>query len=219
MKLSKETITILKNYASISPNILFTEGSVLKTRSIQNTIFSSVTIPEVFPADFGIYDLSEFLGVLGLFSNPELEFNDKFVEITEGVTSIKYFSADKSVLTVPTKDISFPEADVTFNITSDILASINKTGSVLRVPDISFVGEDGKLQLVVLDKKNPTSNAFTIDIGETDLSFKINFKIEMLKFIPTDYTVDISSKKVARFTSKNNNLNYFVGIESDSVFG
>ena len=218
MNLSKETINILKNYSTISPNILIKEGSVLKTKSVQNTIFSSVTLHDAFPLDFGIYDLTEFLGVLTLFNNPDLEFNDKFVRISEGSTSIKYFSADPVVLKYPMQDVIFPSADVSFLLSAETLSLISKTASVLRVPDISFVGSDDILNLIVTDKKNPTSNAFEVKIGETDSSFHINFKIEMMKFINSDYQVEISSKKIAKFTASNSDLQYFVGVESDSTF-
>ena len=218
MNLSKETINILKNYSTISPNILIQEGSALKTKSVQNTIFSSVTLHDVFPLDFGIYDLTEFLGVLTLFNNPDLEFNDKFVRISEGSTSIKYFSADPVVLKYPMQDVIFPSADVSFLLSAETLSLISKTASVLRVPDISFVGSDDILNLIVTDKKNPTSNAFEVKIGETDSSFHINFKIEMMKFINSDYQVEISSKKIAKFTASNSDLQYFVGVEADSTF-
>jgi hypothetical protein len=218
MKLSKETIAILKNYSSISPNILFREGSVLKTRSVQNTILSSTTVPDVFPSEFGIYDLNEFLGVLSLFPSPDLEFADKFVRISDGATSIKYFSADPSVLSVPNKDVIFPAADIEFKLSSDTLAMINKTASVLRAPDVAFVGTDGALKLIVSDKKNNSSNAFEVNIGVTDLTFHINFKVEMFKFIQADYTVAISSKRISRFAADGSDLIYYVGVESDSTF-
>jgi len=218
MKLSKESVTILKNYSSISPNILFAEGSVLKTRSVQNTILSSITVPDVFPSEFGIYDLNEFLGVLSLFPSPDLEFSDKFVRISDGETSIKYFSADPSVLSVPKKEINFPEADIEFKLSADTLAMISKTASVLRAPDVAFVGSEGKLKLIVSDKKVDTSNAFEVNIGVTDLNFHINFKVEMFKFIQADYTVAISSKRISRFKSDSSDLVYYVGVESDSTF-
>lgn len=219
MNLSKETINILKNYSCISQNILLREGSLLQTKSVPNTIFSSTTLTDYFPMDFGIYDLSEFLGVLTLFVNPSLEFNENFVRISEGSTSIKYFAADKSVLCYPTQEIKFPEPDVSFILSAETLTLINKTSSVLKVPDVSFVGADGELKLIVTDKKNATSNAFEVNIGNTDSNFCINFKIEMLKFITNEYRVDISSKRISRFTSTNSDLLYYVGVESDSVFG
>lgn len=218
MKLSKEAIAILKNYSLISPNILLNKGSVLKTRSVQNTIHASITVPDVFPTEFGIYDLNEFLGVLSLFPNPDLEFSEKFVRISEGETSITYFSADESVLSVPTKVINFPEADIEFKLSSEILSMINKTAGVLRAPDVAFVGSEGKLKLMVSDKKVETSNSFEVNIGTTDLDFHINFKVEMFKFIQADYTVAISSKRISRFTSDSSDLVYYVGVESDSTF-
>jgi hypothetical protein len=218
MNLSKETVGILKNYSSISSNLLITAGSVLKTKSVQNTILSSVSVKEVFPLDFGIYDLNEFLGVLTLFSNPDLEFNDKYVRITEGETSIKYFAADPSVLSYPQKDIAFPSADVSFKLSAETLALIVKTSSVLRVPDVTFSGADGELKMTVADKKNATSNAFEVKIGKTDLNFNIDLKIEMMKFIPTDYEVEISSKRISKFTAVGSDLNYFIGVESSSTF-
>ena len=218
MNLSKETINILKNYNTISQNILITEGNFIKTKSVQNTIYSSTTLKDTFPIDFGIYDLSEFLGVLTLFANPTLEFNDKFVRISEGSTSIKYFSADRSVISYPKDDIIFPDTEISFKLDAETFALINKTASVLRVPDVSFVGSDGELKLIVTDKKNSTSNAFEVKIGDIDSEFCINFKVEMLKFISSDYIVDISAKRISRFTACNSDLLYYVGIESDSVF-
>jgi hypothetical protein len=220
MKLSKQTLASLKNFSSISANLLITEGSVLKTRSIQNTIFATVTTPDTFPSEFGIYDLNEFLAVLSLFNDPELEFSadSNYVKIYEGANSIKYFAADKSVLSYPTKDITFPNPEISFKVSADTLALINKTASVLRVPDISFIGTDGKLSLSVSDKKNPTSNAFDVAIGETPFTFKVNLKVEMLKFVQTDYVAEVSSKKIAKFTASDSDLNYFIGIESDSTF-
>jgi gp45 sliding clamp, C terminal/DNA polymerase processivity factor len=220
MKLSKPTLATLKNFANISSNLLITPGSVLKTRSVQNTIFATTTIADEFPIEFPIYELNEFLGVISLFSNPELEFNEKgqYVKIFEGQNSIKYFAADKSVISYPTKDIKFPEPEISFKLSADNLAQIQKTSSVLRAPDISFVGTDGKLLLVVSDKKNATSNAFEVAFGETEFTFKINIKVELLKLASTDYTVYVSSKKVAKFDADDSDLEYFLGVENDSVF-
>lgn len=219
MKLSKETISILKNYSSISSNLVINAGSELKTKSAQNTIFANATISDVFPIEFGIYDLNEFLGVLTLFNNPELEFEEKFVKISDGDTSIKYFAADKSVLSYPVKDVTLPSADVSFKLSADTLGLIMKTSSVLRVPDVSFVGSDGELKLIVSDKKNATSNAFEVKIGESNLDFCINLKVDMMKFIHTDYMVEISTKRISKFTAIGTDINYFIGIETSSKFG
>jgi hypothetical protein len=218
MKLSKETITILKNYSTINSNLLLLEGSVIKTKSEQNSILSSATVNDSFPSEFGIYDLNEFLGVLTLFNDPNLEFTDKFVRISEGSTSIKYFAADKSVLSHPTKDVILTDAIISFKLSAETLSLIFKTSSVLRVPDVSFIGSGGELKIIVSDKKNLTSNAFEVKIGETAMEFRINFKIDMMKFIPTDYDVEISSSRISKFSACKSDLVYFIGVESDSTF-
>jgi hypothetical protein len=218
MKLSKDTITILKNYASINSNLLITPGNILKTRTLANTLMSSATVPDTFPQEFGIYDLTEFLSVMALFQSPELEFNEKFVKISEGKNSIKYYSADSSVLEVPKKDINFPETDIELLLTAEHLSLITKTASVLRSSDVSFIGVDGELKLFIGDKKNDTANSFEVAIGNTDLEFQVNFKVDILKFIPGEYQVSISSKRVSRFASTSSDLKYFVGIEQDSIF-
>lgn len=218
MKLSKETLSILKNYSSINQNLLFSPGNILKTITTQNTLLSTATVPDEFPIEFGIYDLSEFLSVLSLFQNPELEFSEKYVKIFESNNSIKYYAADSSVLVVPKKDINFPDAEIELLLTAENLSLINKTASVLKSADVSFVGQDGKVIVVVADKKNDTSNSFELVLGDTELEFKVNIKVDMLKFIPGEYQVSISSKRVSKFSSTGSDLVYYVGIEADSTF-
>ena len=218
MKLSKETLNVLKNYSTISPNILLTPGNVLKTRTTANTLLSVATVQDTFEQEFGIYDLPEFLSVLSLFQNPELEFHEKFVKIFENKNSIKYYAADASVLEVPKKDINFPDAEISILLTAENLAQISKTASVLRSNDVSFVGSNGELKLIVSDKKNDTANSFEVKIGDTDLEFQVNFLVDILKFIPGEYQIDISTKRISRFKSTTSDLVYFVGIEQDSIF-
>jgi len=218
MKLSKNTVNLLKNYASINSNLLLKTGNKLATISGQKSIIAEATVEDSFPNDFGIYDLNEFLSALSLFTDPDLTFNDKVVTIKEGTSTIKYYASSPEVLTVPSKSINFPDVDVEFDLSGEVLASILKTASVLRASDVSFIGEGGELKLVVGDKKNATANTYGVALGSTDGNFRVNLKIDNLKFIPGDYTVSISSKKISRFASKSSDLVYFVAVEADSTF-
>lgn len=218
MKLSKNTINLLKNYASINSNLLLKQGNKLSTISGQKSIIAEATVEDSFPIDFGIYDLNEFLSAFSLFSDPDLTFNDKVVVIKEGTSAIKYYASSAEVLTVPSKSINFPEADVEFSLSGDVLGSIMKTASVLRASDVSFIGDGSDLKLVVGDKKNATANTYDVSLGQTTGNFRVNLKIDNLKFIPGDYTVSISNKKISRFAAKNSDLVYFVAVEADSTF-
>ncbi len=219
MKLSKETLALFKNYAGINSNLLLKQGNKLATISSQKNVMSDVTVTETFPVEFGIYDLNEFLGAMSIFEDPELTFDGKVCKITQGNMSIKYFAADASVLTAPTKSITFPDAEINFELSNQMLTMIQRTASVLKSSDVSIVGADGKVTILVGDKKNATGNSFSEPVGETDKSFKVNLKVENLKMIPGDYSVSVSSKKISRFkSSTQSDLVYYVAVEADSTF-
>jgi hypothetical protein len=217
MKLSKETVNLIKNFAGINSNLLLKQGNKLATISGQKNVMADATVTETFP-DFAIYDLNEFLGAMSLFEDPELDFQDKYVSIKQGSMNIKFFAADASNLTAPQKAITFPEAEINFRMSSSMLDMIKKTSSVLRAADVSIVGDGSKVVAVVGDKKNASGNSFSEPVGDTDKTFKVNLKVENLKMLPGDYDVSISSKKISRFKSPNNDLVYYVAVEADSTF-
>lgn len=216
MKLSKETVALIKNFASINSNLLLKAGNQLSTISAQKNVMADATVTETFP-DFGIYDLNEFLGAMSLFEDPELTFSDKFVKIEQGGSSIKYFAADASVLTAPQKAITFPPHEIEFTATAAMLNMIHRTASVLRASDVSIIGDGSTMSVVVGDKKNATGNSYSANVGTTDKTFRVNLKVENLKMLPNDYTVSISSKKISRFKAAGD-LVYYVAVEADSTF-
>jgi len=216
MKLSKETVGLIKNFAGINSNLLLKSGNKLATISAQKNVMADAVVTETFP-DFGIYDLNEFLGAMSLFEDPELTFNDKWVTIEQGGNSIKYFAAEASVLTAPQKAITFPNPEIEFNMSATMLSMIQRTASVLRASDVSIVGDGSTISVVVGDKKNATGNSYNSSVGASDKKFKVNLKVENLKMIPGDYAVSVSSKKISRFKGAGD-LVYYVAVEADSTF-
>ena len=221
MKLSDKTISVLKNFSSINQSILFKEGSKLRTISVMKNILAEASVTEEFAKDFGVYDLNQFLNGLSLHQSPELDFaNDGYVVIREGKMRSKYFFADPSVIvTPPDKAIELPSEDVCFELSTQQLDKLLKAAAVYQLPDLSAVGEAGVVKLVVRDKKNDTSNDFSIVVGETDSEFSFNFKVENIKILPGTYEVVVSQKLLSRFTSKNHDLTYYIALEPDSTFG
>ena len=220
MKLSDKTLTLLKNFSSINQSILFKEGNTLRTISVMKNILAEATIEEELPKDFGIYDLNQFLNGLCLHQNPELDFdNEGYVMIREGKMRSKYFFADPNVIvTPPEKEITFPSEDVCFEVNTQQLDKLLKAASVYQLPDISAIGEAGVVKLVVWDKKNDTSNDFSIVVGETNSIFTFNFKVENIKILPGSYEVVVSKKLLSKFTSKDRNLSYYIALEPDSTY-
>jgi hypothetical protein len=221
MKLSDKTISVLKNFSSINQSILFKEGSKLRTISLMKNILAEATVTEEFSKDFGIYDLNQFLNGLSVHQSPELDFaNEGYVMIREGDSRSKYFFADPNVIvTPPEKEITLPSEDVCFELSTAVLEKLLKAAAVYQVPDLSAIGENGVVKLVIRDKKNDTSHGHEEVVGETDANFTFNFKIENIKVLPGTYDVVVSQKLLSRFTSKNHDLTYYIALEPDSTFG
>ena len=221
MKLSDSTLSLLKNFSTINQSILFRQGRKLRTISVMKNILAEATIDEELPKDFGIYDLNQFLNGMGLHQSPELDFtNDSYVVIKEGKMRSKYFFADANVIiTPPDKPITLPSEEVTFDLSTDQLDKLLKAAGIYQLPDLSVVGENGAVKLLVRDKKNETSNSFAIAVGETDSTFNFNFKVENIKILPGTYDIVVSQKLLSRFSAKNHDLTYFIALEPDSTFG
>jgi len=221
MKLSDNALAILKNFAGINNSILVKQGNKLRTISVAKNILAEAEIKEDFPRDFAIYDLNQFLNGLSLHQDPDLDFNqDSYLSIKEGKRRVKYFFADPNVIIAPPeKEITLPSQDVCFQLDSVTLEKLTKAAAVYQLPDMSAIGENGVIKLVVRDKKNDTSNEYAIVVGETSDDFEFNFKVENIKIIPGAYEVVVSSKLLSQFTNTQHNLKYYIALEPDSTFG
>jgi len=221
MKLSDNTLTILKNFAGINNSILVKQGTRLRTISVAKNILAEADIIEEFPRNFAVYDLNQFLNGLSLHQDPDLDFaEESHITIREGKRRVKYFFADPNVIiSPPEKEIVLPSQDVCFQLDSVTLEKLVKAAAVYQLPDLSAVGEAGVVKLVVRDKKNDTSNEYSIVVGETDKEFTFNFKVENIKIIPGAYDVVVSEKLLSQFSNTKYNLKYYIALEPDSTFG
>ena len=166
MELSENTLQVLRNFSGINQNILIKTGSNIKTISEARNVVATADVTESFEKDFGIYDLNEFIGVMGLVDAPSLKFDEDFVTVSDssGRSKVKYFYAAEETLTTPTKDVTMPEADVKFVLDNDTLNKLKKAASTLGHSEVSIKAKDGILSLSVVENQNATSNAFSIDI-------------------------------------------------------
>ncbi len=232
MKLSKETLAIMKNFAGINANLMLKNGNKISTISPAKSVMAVAQISENLPingsGNFGIYELNDFLSAYTLMEDADLTFADNFCLISKGSQRIKFFSAASEMLLVPSKESLPVSDDVSFNLKAADLDIISKSAAVLKVSDVSIVSKDGKVSVEVVDKKaqqamktgHSTTNVFNIDIGTSDKEFKVNMKVENLqKIVLTDYVVTIDSKKLSKFSATKGSLVYYIAIESDSVIG
>ena len=217
MKLSNNTVQVLKNFASINQNLVIKEGNEIKTMSAMKNIVAKATVEETFPKQVAIYDLNEFLGCLSLFKSPILSFNDTSVTITEENSnsgdSLEYMYSDPSVVTTPSKDINMPSEEVKFILDDITLSKLSKSAGMIGAPDLLL--ENNKL--TVRDKKNDSGNCYSTNVdAQGDGTYKFYFKTENLKLIPGSYDVTVSSKNISSF--KNGKTQYWIALEPESTY-
>ena len=224
MELSDRSLQVLKNFSGINQNIIIRSGNTLRTVAEARNVLATATVEESFPKDFGIYDLNEFIGVLGLVDTPRLKFEDDYVLVGDstGRSKVKYFFSSKDTLTAPSKDVTMPNPEVSFLLTNDTLNKLKRAASTLGHDQVSITNKNGILSLSVVDSENSTSNTFSIDIdGEfkSDTQFNVIINISNLKILPGDYDVQLSSKLITQFKNREVNVTYWIALEKSSIFG
>jgi hypothetical protein len=218
ISISTTTIDALKNFLSINKSINIRPGNVLSTLSVNKNIMARFEIEEKFPKQVSIYDLSIFIGALGLCQSPELDFNNEnCLVIKDSATkscSKIYYSDPDLIVSAPDKELEVPDADVQFELSWENLSRLQRASSTYGVPDLCLFGYDGDLSFCVADRKNDTSNVYSIELGSADSEFCYCFKMENLKLMPNQtYQVSIHSSKVALFRSTTCNLKYWIALE------
>jgi hypothetical protein len=220
MKISKETLEVLKNFSAINPNLVIKPGNKLSTIAEAKNVMASAEVVETFPKEFGIYDLNEFLSVLSLTTDPELEFTDDEVVIVDGNKTVKYRYADTSILTSPQKEVNMPDTDLTVSLTQEVISNIRRAGSALNHVVVSLQADGTDVTIAVKDPANASANTYIESVGQSDhTDYDFQFLISNLKLIPGDYEVSVSSKLISHWKCINNNsVEYWIALEKNSTF-
>lgn len=219
MKLSPETISILRNFSQINQSIYFRKGNKIRTMTLMENIFAEATVDETFESDFAIYHLNQFISALSLHDSPDLDFsNPSYVVFNDGKRKAKYFFTDPAVITYPDRNVALPSEDFCFVLETQDLEKLVKASNTYQIFDLVVVGDGKEINLVVKDKKNPSSNEFSLNVGQTNQNFNLYFRMENLRIIPGTYDVVISKKLLARFKNTNKDLTYYITLETDSTF-
>jgi hypothetical protein len=219
MKISDNTINILKNFSNINGSILVRPGNVIKTVGVQRSIYATAIVEESFPQQFAIYELPKFLGVLSLFQDHDINFGEHQLTIASGSQMVNYTYADISTIIAPPEDktIVVDPAEIEFTINHYDFHKVLKAAAILQAPNIAVVGDGNVIKICAINSKNPTSDTFSIEVGATDKTFNMVFRVEYLvKLLPLSYNIKINSKGISSFTD--NNIQYFIMTEAESKF-
>ena len=216
------TMEVIRNFGTINQNLVFRKGNTLRTIADAKNVLAMATLDEEFPQDFGIYDVNEFIGAFNLIEDGAVHYQDKHMVIANGKSSINYFYSDIEMLTnPPEKDLQVPDPEVTFNLTQDILSRLRKASSALGHKSV-IIGstENDSVTLSIVDPKNMTSNEYTIEVdgvwhGDIQSNTRLSINIDNLKLLPGDYTVEVSSKLISKFTNVSRQLQYWIALEKN----
>ena len=224
MKLSNETLGVLKNFGAINDGILFKKGKTLKTVSSHKNILAEVNIQEEIPVDFGIYNLNEFLSVVSMHKDdPSFEFEDKQMLIVgnKGRSKIKYRFCEPTMIVVPPeKAIAMPDAEISFSLSAEDFEWVMRAAAVLSCPHVAIESDGSKISVVTLDLQNNSAHTDSLEIGDGNGNkYRMIFKTDNIsKVLPGSYDVQISSKGISHFKNKNVPLQYWITTEQGSKF-
>lgn len=220
MKLSKQTLAVLENFASINSSIVIEKGSFLKTMSLNQVIVAEANIDDSFDSEMSIYDLKEFLGMLDLFNEePNVDVQGETVKLSTKSSQCSYQLADKSLITHPPDRIKFPTAQVVFELGNEDLKQVLNAGKKMRLPDVKFYNKDGSIYAAVTDTRESTSHDFNTKVCNYsgDKDFEVYLKLENIKMVPGDYKAQIyinGEQGAIKFDG--NVINYVIVAEANS---
>lgn len=218
MKFSNDTLSILKNFSTINPSVVFKPGSVIRTISPQKTVMAAAQIGEVVEQQAGVYDLSRFLSTLALFDSPEVVFGADRFTIKGGKSELRYtYTSESLIVSPPEKDIVVPDPEVSVDITWQAIDGVLRAAGVLQLPEIAFIGDGSSVTLSAVDSKTSTADNYnTVVADDLDTEpFNMIIKVDNLKLLPTDYNVTLSSKGMAHFKSEK--VQYWAAIEAKQI--
>lgn len=225
MKLSENTVAILKNYATINQGIVVKPGKTLRTISSNKAILAQAVVDEEFPHEFGIYDLNKSLSLLSMNkgSDAEVEIEKEYFVFSglAGQGKIRQrFTPTNLILAPPNKEINVTY-DVEFELTAEVLNWIFSVASILKCPNVVVKSDGGDISIWAMDVKGEIVDDATVKVGgQSEVKFQATLKIDNLKVLPGSYKVEVSSVGVSKFTHTNKALTYWIAIEqASSSFG
>jgi len=216
MKLSNETLTVLKNFSSINQGLQFKQGKKLTTVSASKTVLAQANLSDEFPKEFCIYDLNQFLSVYNLNKDPELDFTDSDVIFNSGKKKTNYrMTAPDMIVVPPNKEITLPSVDCEFTLTAEDYDSIMKAASVLSSPHIGVRSDGEAVEIVTFDANDNSAHTNSTQVGEGNgKKYTIVFKTENIKLIPGSYTVQVSFKGIGHFQNTKEDIQYWIAFEA-----
>ncbi len=220
MKLSENTLSVLKNFSAINSGLVLQKGNLQKTISPEKSILVEAELEDAIPSQFGIYDLNQFLGNVTTLASPELEFTENSVLMSDGSITFNYYSCSTNlIVSPPDKELKLKQVDVSFALTNVVLSKLLKLAAMNNLSHLSVVGKNGEIRLQMHERANDTSNYASFKLNDYEgADFIASFKVDNIKLVPGDYDVEIQLGAFAKFTASSgvfkDKIKYFIALET-----
>lgn len=218
MKISKETFAILRNFASINQSILFKPGNMIRTAVTGDVkdFYATATVEETFPVECALFDLKRFRECASLFDDPDFNFGETYMTISDSKNSFRYTYCDQNIIDVPNyeKKISIKNPLVVFELKYEQIKMAIDASNILTLQHVVISSDGGVISMTAFDDQNKSSDTFKVTIceGVECNDFTSKYSIEKLRrLIDADYTVTISTQVLSEF--KSDLVTYHVGGE------
>lgn len=208
MKLTKETLSVMKNFAAINPSLRLTPGNFIMTKSVNGVAYAEATIADEIDSELNIYDLPNFLSILGqLGEGSEINLSNGEIVIQNGRAKVNLPDAESSVIVVPKQRLRMPPADVEFDLKAEDLAEILKISRAVGADRIAITNRSDHVVIdafAVEDGDNArTRYSLTVCPYEGTNNFSFVINLENVSVVVADYKINISSKGAAQFQGIN----------------
>ena len=208
MKLTKETLSVMKNFAAINPSLRLTPGNFIMTKSVNGVAYAEATIADEIDSELNIYDLPNFLSILGqLGEGSEINLSNGEIVIQNGRAKVNLPDAESSVIVVPKQRLRMPPADVEFDLKAEDLAEILKISRAVGADRIAITNRNDHIVIdafAVEDGDNArTRYSLTVCPYEGTNNFSFVINLENVSVVVADYKINISSKGAAQFQGIN----------------
>jgi len=217
MKISKETIGILKNYVTISNHLRIYPGNELSTLSPSTGIFAKITVPETFPTEVNIHELNSFLAILSYMDDQEIEFGEKSLKINGNGSTIEYrYSERDNIIAPPFGKTIEVDTYYQFTLTAADINMLNKATGITQAEHITIEAKNNQVTLSVSGKESAVSQSK--NLGVSPLTFTALLNVENFRVLPETYTVSLSKMKFLHFRPNVDTIpQYWIGLDPKSV--
>lgn len=232
MKLSSETLNILKNFSEINQGIWIEQGNILAITSKDKHILGVAEVEDSFPTAFGIYDLSKLLAIISMYKDmPNLEFDDHHMIVSglNGRSKIKYRFCSEDMIILPPRKFKLKSEDITFTLNEEDYIWLSNAAKILQSPNIAINSDGESISLVAYDLKDDSAHNDTLEIEDKGNGIKYNIVLDFNmwnKILTGSYDVTVSAKFLndktamgaAKFTHRLKKLEYVILLHKESRY-